>query len=1027
MFRKMILASAVSLALAPTGVVALGLGELTSNSALNQPFLAEIELVNAAPEELDTVKASLASEAEFDKVGAERLFFLTKLRFNPQIAEDGRPVLRVTSREPIREPFMDFLVEVTWPEGRLVRAYTVLLDPPAKGGEVARPRIEPRAAAPLGLPRGPAAPRDVIEVPAAAQQVAFPIISGPVPPGAGLLRVAQGLSPVGATVAQTAMALYRSNQSAFIGGDINGLRAGVTLMIPSAAELFAVTADEADRRLSLAIGGRPVARAPLAEAAETAFVESAAAPATEGGRLRIAAMAEDEDTEGASQMSAASVEGAVVDRGEGASGQEPLQEELLLIRETSESTRQKTEELEARLSELEAQLADIQTLLALRNEELAELRLAAALEAEAEQRGDVFAEPSFAPADESNLSGADGEAGTEQPTEADLSSLTTADPEEAGSDVAAGLGEGIAASSQPAASEPDGAENLVSGDAREEGDSPALAGEERSREIAESSAASEPAQTGGIGLRSAMAIGIAIVALLGAAAFYLARRRRRLANSLEIDSHLAVPAGEAATVPELQAPASSERKDALRQEVPAVEDVKEEVDSDLDDEDVVEIATPEAASSRPFDDDSDVDVFSEADIYIAYGRYREAEALLQDEIARAPGRLDLQFKLAEALYGMKNYDSFTNLMGRMRSAGAAEANPEQWRRLSAMQASLQQAPREAAQEKTPRPDASLRQSAQPRLRPATEATPPVSQPPASLDVAPMVEPASGAGSAPRDRSPGSERVDAAARSPQGERKEARGRSADTEFSIPRRQVGGTEARAVFEDLDLDLDNLVGSVSDRDVLQGAGTAGPGSDPAAAAPTDKSDEDSGIHFDLSDEELRWSGPGIRPASDAESPDVRDRDAEPAGAGLQGLDAVPTEPKAASSDRDAQRELGFDLELDDLVIPAERLGRATESGRRAADSRGATVGMEPDDEASQAARPDGNDSLFSDFRSTSQHAADSSGLWDEAATKLDLARAYIEMKDTEAARSILEEVAEEGDDGQREEARLLLRELA
>jgi pilus assembly protein FimV len=1023
MFRKMILVSAVSLALAPSGVVALGLGELTSNSALNQPFLAEIELVNAVPEALDTVKASLASEAEFDKVGAERLFFLTKLRFNPQISEDGRTVLRVTSREPIREPFMDFLVEVTWPEGRLVREYTVLLDPPVKGAEVSRPRIGRPAAAPPGQVRESPATSDVIEVPAAAQQVAFPIVSDPVPSGAGLLRVARSLSPAGATVAQTAMALYRSNQSAFIGGDINGLRAGVTLTLPSAAELFAVTADEAQRRLSLALSGRPVARAPLAPVAETAFAESAARPTTEGGRLRIAAMGQ--DTEGTSQISSAAVEGAVVVRGEGGTGQAPVEEELLLIRETSESTRQETVELQARLRQLEAQLADIQSLLALRNEELAELRLAEALEAETGQREDVAAERPLASADESTMSEAGAEAAVAQPTQADPSSPTTADPEEAASDVTAGSGAATAASSQPAASESDGAETPSSGDALEGAESPPAAEGEVGREIAEASTAPETAQAGGGGLRSAIGIGIAIIALLGGAALYLARRRRRLANSLQIDSDFAVPAGESATPPELQATAPPVQKDAPRQESVAIEDVAGDVDSDLDDEDDVAIATPEVVSSRPFDDDSDVDVFSEADIYIAYGRYREAEALLQDEIARSPGRLDLQFKLAEALYGMKNYDSFISLLGKMRAAGADEASPEQWRRLSAMQASLQQAPQETAQDKTPRSGESPRQNAPPRPGPAAKAAPPVSDSPASEGVArPLGGAAQGASATVGRGGPRPALDDVAVETPKEGRAETRGESSDkARPAATRRAEGGG-----FADLDLDLDNLVGSVSDHDIGGGAAAEVPAYGPVAKAPTDEADEDSGVRFDLRDEELRGSGPGLRLTSDAESADPRDRDAQAPGSGLQGLSTGRVKSKLASPDLDDQRERALDLDLDDLVTSVESLGRAAQSGRSTADRGRSIAHTGSHDGPSQAsARSDMSDSLFSDFRSTSQHPGDSSGLWDEAATKLDLARAYIEMKDAEAARTILEEVAEEGDEGQREEARLLLRELA
>ena len=287
MFRKLILVSAISVALLPNGAVALGLGAMRSQTALNQPFVGEIDLLDARPDELDTVKARLASPEAFAEVGAERFHYLTKLRFVPQLSDRGRPVVRVTSSEPVREPYMALLVEVLWPTGRLVREYTILLDlpsttsrpapqvapPPVSRPEVSRP-------APRSTPQRPADRRQK-KAPAPTGQAGtatvsadgYPLRYGPVPRGRGLWQVARRIAPAGATVPQTAMALYRNNQHAFAAGDINRLLLGQRLEIPSQAELLALDPASAKIEFHAAMSGKKVRRTPLTEAAAVAAQE----------------------------------------------------------------------------------------------------------------------------------------------------------------------------------------------------------------------------------------------------------------------------------------------------------------------------------------------------------------------------------------------------------------------------------------------------------------------------------------------------------------------------------------------------------------------------------------------------------------------------------------------------------------------------------------------------------------------------------------------------------------------------------
>src|SRR5580700_8337957 len=109
---------------------ALGLGEIHLNSALNEPMNAEIDLIAASPDELAALRAALAPRDAFTRYGIDRPPFLSTLTFKVAKSKDGRDVLLVRSTDAIPEPFVTFLVEVNWARGRLMREYTVLLDPP---------------------------------------------------------------------------------------------------------------------------------------------------------------------------------------------------------------------------------------------------------------------------------------------------------------------------------------------------------------------------------------------------------------------------------------------------------------------------------------------------------------------------------------------------------------------------------------------------------------------------------------------------------------------------------------------------------------------------------------------------------------------------------------------------------------------------------------------------------------------------------------------------------------------------------
>jgi pilus assembly protein FimV len=257
----------------PSTSWALGLGEIHLNSSLNEPMNAEIDLISAGPDELTALRATLAGRDAFARYGIDRPPFLSTLTFKVGKGKDGRDALLVRSTDAIPEPFVTFLVEVNWARGRLMREYTVLLDPPVyTPGETASSvapvtaattaAAAPRRAAPAPAVTAPpadaapaastpaarrAAPSRHSSSSSATPQPAAPIdgTSYQVSPGDTLTKIAHSLhadSP--AAVDQTMMALYRANPDAF-GGNINILRRGSVLRIPGADEIAALNQTEA--------------------------------------------------------------------------------------------------------------------------------------------------------------------------------------------------------------------------------------------------------------------------------------------------------------------------------------------------------------------------------------------------------------------------------------------------------------------------------------------------------------------------------------------------------------------------------------------------------------------------------------------------------------------------------------------------------------------------------------------------------------------------------------------------------------
>jgi len=299
--RRCIRISLALVILLTSNVWALGLGEIRMNSALNAPLRAEIELLSATPEELDNLQVQLASQETFARYGLDRPFYLQGLSF--QIVRSGSTegnYVSVTSTAPITEPFLTFLVEAMWSRGRLLREYTVLLDPPtfappaaaetrpaveapqrtapADSGRIERPARETQAAeqepAPQRRPTPAPAPRTEPRPEQVAPQRPFDTAAGEeyiVQRRETLWGIATRFRPDSRlTMNQTMLAIFEANPQAF-GGNINILRAGARLRIPSADDIFRIDRTYAlneARRQHAEWSGMP-APAPTSRPAET--------------------------------------------------------------------------------------------------------------------------------------------------------------------------------------------------------------------------------------------------------------------------------------------------------------------------------------------------------------------------------------------------------------------------------------------------------------------------------------------------------------------------------------------------------------------------------------------------------------------------------------------------------------------------------------------------------------------------------------------------------------------------------------
>ncbi|QTN45255.1 FimV family protein [Ectopseudomonas mendocina] len=941
--RKLVLAIAAASALSSGMAHALGLGEVTLQSSLNQPLVAEIELLEVRDLASNEVIPSLASPEEFVKAGVDRQYFLTDLKFTPVLKPNGKSVIRVTSSKAVREPYLNFLVEVLWPNGRLLREYTLLLDPPLYSPQTtvaAAPQLPIAAPAPRPSVAPAPVPRSAAPAPAprpAAPAPASRAISGNeyrTTANDTLWEIAQRVGG-GSSVNQTMLAIQDLNPDAFIGGNINRMKSGQVLRLPDEQQIRSRSNAEAVAQVAEQNAawreGRAVASRQL-DATRRTTAGSAPATAESADSLKLVAAEAGQSTRGSDTGSANS---------------KALADKLAVTQESLDSTRRENAELQSRVGDLQSQLDKLQRLVELKDSQLAKLQ-ADLSAAPAAEEGATAQAPVTEPA--SQAPAAQPEAA---PPAAEAATPPASPPEEAAPDYnyseepAASVEDSAAANEQPAeepaaAVEP-AAPAKPAEDAKPAAPSPAPAPAPAPQSFIDDLMANPMT----LGLAGGGALLLLLVALM-------ALSRRNAMKEAELQDELA---------------------DDLSQDQAFASDLDMPEDSlaGLDDEPV---ATPVAGEERVTAQTGDA--LGEADIYIAYGRFNQAAELLQNAINDEPHRSDLRLKLMEVYAELGDREGFARQDNELREIGGATAEAEQLKSKYPAIAAFAGAGVVAA------------------AASAEDDVDAFSLDDLSLDESVAEAPVAASG------------------------------DLDDAFDLS------------LDDLEADLENdLQSARADEAPLSLDDELDFGLIDEPAAPTAAADDDLDFDLALGDDKVELS----QPADD-----------------LSAFSLDLDEPAAASSDETDEFLLSLDDDtplsqpVDDLSglsldlseeTPAADLDLPADFDLSLEDEAPVQPAVEPDSFAAQldevTAELDQLSNGFDEPQAPPLASVDSlssdldgdddfdflSGT-DETATKLDLARAYIDMGDTEGARDILDEVVAEGNDAQQQEAREMISKL-
>lgn len=701
----------------PTNSLALGLGEIEVNSFLNQPLHAEIEVISARAGEIDDLLVSLASREAFTRAGLSRPRNLTELRFLVKKSEEGdEAVIVVTTKKAIKEPFLNFLIEADWSKGRVLREFTIFLDPPyyaetAAAAESAGEGVESdvsgeatpaevmkqsadgdlaegsgEIAEPIAMAEdvvtGEETSQDTIDEYVA--QDSEPIIEGDVlvVKGDTLWSIASRYQDAEHSMSQVMLAFLRANPDAFNDGNINNLKLGAVLRAPDADELDALSQQDAYAQTLVQNGlwDDYVARVTGASPSmATATGESGTGGSIEAADAELSLLVPgdgDSDSTGI---------------GDGAEVGE-LRTKLAMVEEELDASRIQNADLESRLAELQARLSkveELQKMVEIEDDSLAQLQ------ADQAQLAIEEADTTVDASDTSEAVSEEMEADQEALLEELLAEEAVAQAEQA---AIAEVDDGMVDDEGDSLVE----ESMVEETATEDTlvDDTAAAGQTPPAPIiitppvtpsasmfdgilpadiidlipSLDSIIGDPIILGAVG-------GLVVLLLI----LVILKRRKgsadedssitasdddmfagddedeltpiHLVESADIlDTDIRDP-GEVAEVDDATAgEAEEEEEDFLSTSIIAAVDMPE----------------PEAPAAAVETAEQD-DVLNEIDVYLAYGLYDNAEELLKSNLAETPDRADYRSKLLDTYFATKNIDAFVAEAQILRDMGGSAA------------------------------------------------------------------------------------------------------------------------------------------------------------------------------------------------------------------------------------------------------------------------------------------------------------------------------------------------------------------
>lgn len=608
--RKLVLACGFASFALSNYASALGLGEVKLKSTLNQPLSAEVQLLDTKGLSPEQIIVSLASSGDFERNGLDFVHFYTEFRFEVALDNPGGPVVRITSRNPVREPYLNFLVEAKWTSGRLLREYTLLMDLPTFDDKApqaiqAAPSSQSKSttAKTTKTPEDAALAAEVQAAVDAANAEAKPDIIaeqdqpakkskaaagtyGPVGGKDTLWDIALAVRPDSSTsVHQTMLALQRLNPEAFIRGNINLLKKGQVLRVPDSTEISSISQSEAVRQFNTQVAewsgtnaGSTGLGAQL-DASRRTSTEGAKSDAV-AGRVKLEAPTSKDKT--------ANGQGSGANKGAG----KALESELAATLEELEKAKSEKTELSSRVHDLEDQVKTMQRLVDVSNEKLRALQLNSAKQPEK----DVVAPSVPAPVPGS-------------PEAKELAAIEGVATSQASSNVAATseTASSVAAAVAPKKVVPKKPVPKV-----------------------------EPEKTIVDLLRdNILWVGLGAAAIIAAAGFAVVRRRKAQAE-------------EAQRYEKTDQFFDPEPNfDAFNQPSEETADVDTSTDemSLFDEEDTTAVAETG-------------DVVGEADIYIAYGKFDQAEEMLLNGLAKDPASTEIRLKLLEVYSQTQNIGEF---------------------------------------------------------------------------------------------------------------------------------------------------------------------------------------------------------------------------------------------------------------------------------------------------------------------------------------------------------------------------------